>query len=92
MYTDWTRRYRRRHTPHQARAHQPDRHGGLDTTATVRSYFTVLQQTEELGLQPIIAGRYRDDFELVDGGWRFVNKHIITDLVGDLSHHLLQSL
>ena len=35
----------------------PDR-----TTATARSYFTVLQATEGLALQPIIAGRYHDAF------------------------------
>jgi len=32
------------------------------------SYFTVLQVTE-LGLQPILAGEYRDRFAFVDGAW-----------------------
>jgi 3-phenylpropionate/cinnamic acid dioxygenase small subunit len=91
MYTVWTRRYPDG-TPRTKHVLTNPIVTVAETTATVRSYFTVLQQTDELALQPIIAGRYRDDFEFVDRGWRFVNKHIITDLVGDLSHHLLRSL
>lgn len=60
-----------------------------DHTATARSYFTVFQQTDALGLQPIIAGRYHDRFEKHDGTWRFTDRLILSDLVGDLSHHLL---
>jgi hypothetical protein len=58
-------------------------------TGTARSYFTVLQQVDDLPLQPVIAGRYRDEFERADGGWRFTHRHMICDLFGDLSHHLL---
>ena len=58
--------------------------------AEVRSYFTVLQQTAVLPLQPIIAGRYVDTFERVDGAWVYRRKHIVPDLYGDLSQHLLQ--
>jgi 3-phenylpropionate/cinnamic acid dioxygenase small subunit len=61
-------------------------------TASCRSYFTVLQQTDALALQPIIAGRYHDRFERVDGAWRFTHRHILTDLVGDLTQHLLRSI
>jgi 3-phenylpropionate/cinnamic acid dioxygenase small subunit len=62
-------------------------------TATSRSYFTVLQAVPgELALQPIVAGRYRDGFERVDGAWRFSARHIIIDLMGDLSHHMMQEL
>ena len=57
--------------------------------ATSRSYFTVFQQTDELALQPIIAGRYHDRFERVDGAWRFADRLIFSDLIGDLRHHLL---
>ena len=35
--------------------------------ATARSYFTVLQATPSLPLQPIIAGSYHDEFTRVDG-------------------------
>ncbi len=63
------------------------------TGASARSRFTVLQAVPgALALQPIIAGRYLDDFGLADGRWRFVRRHMIIDLVGDLSHHLLFDL
>ena len=58
-------------------------------TATARSYFTVLQQTPKLPLQPIITGRYRDAFERVDGAWRWSTRHMILEQFGDLSQHLL---
>jgi 3-phenylpropionate/cinnamic acid dioxygenase small subunit len=58
-------------------------------TARARSYFTVLQATPELALQPIIAGRYHDRFDRAEGTWRFAERHIICDLFGDLSHHLM---
>ena len=53
---------------------------------------TVFQATEELPLQPIIAGRYEDQFERVDGRWRYTAKKYFVELVGDLSHHLLMDL
>jgi len=57
--------------------------------ATARSYYTVLQQVEGGPLHPIIAGRYHDRFEEVDGEWRFVERdYTLVDLVGDLSQHL----
>lgn len=59
-----------------------------DDTATARSYFTVLQARPDLPLQPIIAGRYHDRFERVDGRWRFADRQILPDLIGDLSRHL----
>jgi ketosteroid isomerase-like protein len=58
-------------------------------TATARSYFTVLQAVTGFGLQTIVAGRYRDRFARGDGGWRFVERRFQTDLVGDVSRHLL---
>ena len=59
-------------------------------TATGRSYFCVFQAVPgSLPLQPVIAGRYRDRFELADGKWRFAARHMLVDLVGDLSQHLL---
>lgn len=59
-------------------------------TATARSSFTVFQQVEGFALQPIIAGRYHDTFARVDGEWRLTERVILSDLVGDLSHHLTQ--
>jgi 3-phenylpropionate/cinnamic acid dioxygenase small subunit len=58
-------------------------------TATCRSYFTVLQQTPALPLQPIITGRYRDSFERVSGAWRWATRLMILDQFGDLSQHLM---
>jgi hypothetical protein len=57
-------------------------------TAAARTYFTVLQARPDLPLQPIIAGRYHDRFERAGGKWRFAERVIIPDLVGDLSRHL----
>jgi 3-phenylpropionate/cinnamic acid dioxygenase small subunit len=59
-----------------------------DNAATARSYFTVLQARPDFALQPIITGRYHDRFERVDGRWRFADRQIIPDLIGDLSRHL----
>ena len=68
--------------------------------ASARSYFTVLQATPgrerptcpqatpSLPLQPIIAGSYHDEFTRADGTWRFSDRLIIVDLVGDLSQHM----
>ena len=57
-------------------------------TAVARSYFTVLQGLSELPLQTIASGRYHDRFECRDGGWRFVERRVSTDLAGELRHHL----
>jgi 3-phenylpropionate/cinnamic acid dioxygenase small subunit len=57
-------------------------------TAVSRAYFTALQALPALALQPIVTGRYRDRFERRDGRWRFVERSVRVDLVGDVSHHL----
>ena len=61
-------------------------------TATVRSYWTVLQAVTGLPLQPILAGRYHDRFERRSGVWWFSERRYLVDLVGDVSHHLLTEL
>ena len=93
MYVDWTRRYddgtpRTRHLISNPII-DVDTDAG---TATIRSSYTVLQQVEGQPLQPIIVGRYHDTFARVDGAWRFARRHLFTDLIGDLSRHLLHSL
>jgi 3-phenylpropionate/cinnamic acid dioxygenase small subunit len=60
--------------------------------ASARSYYTVFQQVDDLPLQPIISGRYRDTFQRIDGHWWFDTRIMIIDLVGDLSRHLLYEL
>jgi 3-phenylpropionate/cinnamic acid dioxygenase small subunit len=57
-------------------------------TATARSYFTVFQQTAAIPLQAIVAGRYEDRFVRAARGWRFAERLIRMDLVGDLTDHL----
>ena len=58
-------------------------------TAACRSYYTVLQQTGGIRLQPIVAGRYHDRFRRIDGEWRFTERdYTLMDLVGDVSRHL----
>jgi hypothetical protein len=57
-------------------------------TASAHSYFTVLQATATLPLQTVIAGRYEDRFACVDGAWRFTDRVVHMDLVGDLSQHV----
>jgi 3-phenylpropionate/cinnamic acid dioxygenase small subunit len=59
-------------------------------TAVSRAYFTVLQALPGLPLQPIASGRYRDRFERCDGQWRFAERRVRVDLVGDVSRHLRQ--
>ena len=58
-------------------------------TASCRSYYTVLQQTDESGPQTIVTGRYHDRFERVDRRWRFSYRDLtLIDMVGDVSRHL----
>lgn len=57
-------------------------------TATARSYFTVLQALPDLPLQTIVAGRYADLLEFAGNGWRFADRQVNVDLIGDVSHHL----
>ena len=60
-----------------------------DATAAARSTFCVIQATDLVPLQPIIAGRYRDRFARDDGGWYFTERIIDVEMVGDVSDHLL---
>jgi len=48
----------------------------------------LLQALPDLPLQPIVSGRYHDRFERSDGQWRFVERRVRTDLVGDVTRHL----
>lgn len=66
-----------------------DEAGGV---ASARTYYTVLQQTPTLPLQPIITGRYHDTFGQDQQGWHFTQRKMIVDQPGDLSQHLLISL
>ena len=56
--------------------------------ANVRSTYLVLQATAKLPFQPIVGGRYEDRFERVAGEWRWAERLIHVDQVGDVSEHL----
>ena len=55
--------------------------------ARSRCDFTVLQATDGLRLQPILAGRYHDAFVRTDDAWWFADRLVLPDLVGDLRWH-----
>ena len=62
-------------------------------TATSRSAYVVFQATPNLPLQPIITGRYHDDFVRgADGRWAFSVRRFAVDSMGDLSQHLTYTL
>ncbi len=60
-----------------------------DNKASARSYYTVIQATDALPLQPIISGRYQDRFKKIDGNWQFARREMFVDLIGNCSEHLL---
>jgi hypothetical protein len=57
-------------------------------TATCQSHYVMYQQTDALPLQPINAGRNFDEFERVDGVWRWKRRFIKAMFYGDMTHHL----
>jgi 3-phenylpropionate/cinnamic acid dioxygenase small subunit len=57
-------------------------------TATARSTFCVVQQTETVPLQPIVVGRYLDRFARDEQGWFFTERRVDVEMVGDVSAHL----
>jgi hypothetical protein len=57
-------------------------------TATSTSSYVVFQSTPVLPLQPIITGRYLDQFVRGDDGcWRFGIRRYVVDGMGDVSQH-----
>jgi 3-phenylpropionate/cinnamic acid dioxygenase small subunit len=61
-------------------------------TATARSTFCVVQNTETVPLQPIVVGRYFDAFSCdpdVPAGWYFTERKVEVEMVGDVSTHLM---
>jgi SnoaL-like domain len=57
-------------------------------TGTSRCAFTVFHAAESGDLQPVLSGRYHDQFERVDGEWRFTERMVLPDLEGDLGRHM----
>lgn len=57
-------------------------------TATGQCYIAVFQQTDEYPLQANFVGHYFDEFERVDGTWRWKRRLIRNPLIGDLSANM----
>jgi 3-phenylpropionate/cinnamic acid dioxygenase small subunit len=60
-----------------------------ERTATARSTFCVVQNTETVPLQPIVVGRYFDTFTCDDDGWYFTGRQVDVEMIGDISAHLM---
>jgi hypothetical protein len=93
LYERTTRRYadgtpRTKHVTSNLRVEVDEAAG----RARADSYYTVLQALPDFPLQPIVAGRYEDRFERAGGVWRFAERRMFVELVGDLSRHLLIAL
>lgn len=56
--------------------------------ATARSYYAASQALPDSPLQPILVGRWHDHFERIHARWRFTDRTVFVDLIGDVSHHL----
>lgn len=56
--------------------------------AASRCAFTVWQARPGAELGPVLAGRYDDRFVRAAGQWRFTERTITPDLLGDLSDHM----
>jgi 3-phenylpropionate/cinnamic acid dioxygenase small subunit len=62
---------------------------GTDGTATSRSTFCVVQNTDAVPLQPIVVGRYDDAFGHDEAGWYFTERTVDVEMIGEVSDHLL---
>jgi 3-phenylpropionate/cinnamic acid dioxygenase small subunit len=60
-----------------------------DNTATARSTFCVVQDTESVPIQPIVVGRYFDTFGRDDDGWHFTERKVEIQMLGNVSDHLM---
>ncbi|WP_441961476.1 nuclear transport factor 2 family protein [Mycolicibacterium houstonense] len=60
--------------------------------ATARSTFCVVQNTDNVPLQPIVVGRYADAFARDEHGWYFTERTVDVEMVGDVSEHLMIAL
>jgi ketosteroid isomerase-like protein len=59
-----------------------------EATATSWCTFSVLQAAPAGPLAVVLAGRYEDRFECSDGVWRFAERVVHPDLLGDLAQHM----
>ena len=59
-------------------------------TARSKCYVVVFQARPDFPLQPVFRNRYHDEFECVDGRWRFRRREMVHEEygAGDTSRHL----
>ncbi len=55
--------------------------------AVVKSYVMVFQEADTVPLQPVIGGDYLDRVEKVEGEWRFYERNMGNNLIGNLVGH-----
>jgi len=94
LYDEATRKFADDGTPHTKHVNdeliiEVDEEAG---TATCRSYFSVFQQTPDLPLQPTCKDAIRTASSVWTAAGGFKHRHMITDLVGNLSQHLLRDI
>ena len=94
MYETFTRLYADNGTPHTKHmtSNVMVNVEADGKTATSQAYAMVFQSLDDFPLQPIIGVRYYDSFEKTGQGWRFSTREIDSELFGDLSKHLLQTI
>jgi 3-phenylpropionate/cinnamic acid dioxygenase small subunit len=60
--------------------------------ARAQSYFVVFQAVPGMALQPILTGRYIDEFFEEDGVWWFADRRSAIDHAGELSNHVVPAV
>ena len=55
--------------------------------ASSKCYVSVLQKLPERPLELIVAARYDDLFERIDGKWQFIERRAVRHFIGDISRH-----
>jgi uncharacterized protein (TIGR02246 family) len=56
--------------------------------ATATCTFVVFQAPPDRPLAAVLAGSYHDRFERVDGSWRYAERLVRPELMGDLARHM----
>jgi hypothetical protein len=57
-------------------------------TAKARSYVTVLHGADGYPLAVVGCAEYHDEFERVDGTWRWAARNVLNQIAGDTSRHI----
>ena len=57
-------------------------------TARSTTSFTVAQQVPNASFELLVAGRYEDEWERVDGNWRCSDRYVVAQYHSDLNKHM----